>query len=267
MSTFLRRLGTRLTAAERKDVAERRSRLQEQIDDFQTKAVEFWGPPVDSEDDEWADIHCHDDSSEIPPDSEDDGDDVFSPPSPLDSPAAPEKQPLFLPSNLGIEVCTRLGYGSFVQQEMHLRMGQANDALYGLRLSLSRKAVIFREGVRSAKSKVKKMRSWQQIVQIDGGARHQARLYCRARAAMCRLGATAEQLDRYRLLTREHLSITTAKIDPSQRGQRNTSLAWFWTMDVKSDTEAVAGMAECECTPISFIHKFLPRPQFTAFIG
>jgi hypothetical protein len=267
MVTFVRRLGIRPTAGERSDVAERRSRLQEQIDDFQKKAVEFWGPPADFEDDEWEDIRCYEDSNIMSSDSEDDSDDVFSASSPLDTPAAPERRPLFLPSNLGVDICTKLGYSSFVQQEMRLRIGQANDALYGLRLSLSRKAVIFRDGLRSAKSKVKKMRSWHQIVQIDAGARHQARLYGRAREAMCRLGATAEQLDRYQLLTRKHMSITTAKIDPSQRGQRNTSLAWFWTMDAKSDTEAVEGMAECECTPIEFMNGFSHQPQFTVFIG
>jgi len=48
-----------------------------------------------------------------------------------------------------------------------------------------------------------------------------------ARAAMIRLGATDDDLKRYQVLSKEHLNITTARIDPSLRGQRNTSLAWF----------------------------------------
>ncbi|KIM71052.1 hypothetical protein PILCRDRAFT_33210, partial [Piloderma croceum F 1598] len=61
---------------------------------------------------------------------------------------------------------------------------------------------------------------------------------------MIRLGATDDDLKRYQVLSKEHLNITTARIDPSLRGQRNTSLAWFWTMDVKNDTDSATGMEE-----------------------
>jgi hypothetical protein len=159
-------------------------------------------------------------------------------------------QPILLPSALGKSRCVELGYESFAEQEVKLRIGEANDALHGLRLSLSRKAIIFREELRTSKSKTQKTRSWKHILVADGSARHQASLYCRARAALIRLDAGSELLERYQILTREHMSITTAKIDPSQRGQRNKSLAWFWNMDVKSDTAAVAGMTECKNTSV-----------------
>jgi hypothetical protein len=70
----------------------------------------------------------------------------------------------------------------------------------------------------------------------------------RTRTAMSRLGASADQLEKYQLLKQEHLSITTAKIDPAERGQQNTSLAWFWTLDIQNDTDAFEGMTECEFT-------------------
>lgn len=241
--TYVRRLGYRPTAAERKEASRRRNRLQDQIDDFQKKAVEFWGPPAELEDHFWEDV-----SSEGggPSDSDDDEKNIFLTESPLDIAGAPERRRLLLPSTLGINICNDLGYTCFAEQELALRIGQANDALQGLRLCLSKKAVIFRQGLRSAKSKVKKTRSWHEIGEVDGGARHLARRYSRTRIAMIRLGASSEQLERYQLLKREHLGITTAQIDPSQRGQRNTSLAWFWTIDVKTDTEAFEGMAECK---------------------
>jgi hypothetical protein len=47
------------------------------------------------------------------------------------------------------------------------------------------------------------------------------------------LGALEEELRRYQVLNKEHLKVTTVHIDPSLRGQRDSSLAWFWTMDLK----------------------------------
>jgi hypothetical protein len=158
----------------------------------------------------------------------------------------PEKALLLLPSNIGLTRCIALGYEPFARQEKALRIGQMNDSLHGLRLAISRKAVIFREGLRSSRSKNQKTRSWDEILQVDGSVRHHARMYCRARAAFVRLGADASELARFQPLTRAQLSVTTARIDPSLRGQRDSSLAWFWSMDLQADGQAADGMNECE---------------------
>ena len=181
-------------------------------------------------------------------DEEADEEESFFASSPFDEPYAPERVPLLLPSNIGLQVCEEQGYPMYARQEFQLRVGQANDALQGLRLALSRKAVIFRVRLRPAKTKKRKLRSWDQIRMVDVNVRHHARIYMQARAAMIRLGATNEDLERYRVLTKEHLSLTTARIEPSLRGQRNTALAWFRTMDVKKDTDNAQGMAECKPT-------------------
>jgi len=49
-----------------------------------------------------------------------------------------------LPSTLGHEACENIGYGSLAEKEKKLRMGQANDALQGIRVALSSKAILFR---------------------------------------------------------------------------------------------------------------------------
>jgi hypothetical protein len=165
----------------------------------------------------------------------------------FDEPYAPERVLLLLPSNIGLQACEEQGYLMYSRQEFQLRVGQANDALQGLRLALSRKAVIFRVRLRPAKTKKRKLRSWDQIRMVDVNVRYHARIYTEARAAMIRLGATNEDLERYQVLLKDHLTLTTARIEPSLRGQRNTSLAWFWTMDVKSDTDNAQGMVECKC--------------------
>ncbi len=231
------------SAAERLDVERRRERLEHQIDAFHAKAAQFWGA---GEDDCWQDISGHESPELISSDSEDDKDDnFFFAPQVVESHDGAESCPLRLPSSIGVEACRRNGHGCFAEQEYTLRVGHANDSLQALRLALSRKAVIFREGMRKSKSKVQKTRSWDQIISIDGSVRHQAKLYNKARAAMIRLGASPQDLIRYKVLQRDHLSITTARIDPSLRGQRNSSLAWFWTMDVRADTDASEGMSEC----------------------
>lgn len=180
----------------------------------------------------------------LPPDSEEDEISPF-----LDQPLAhegPEKALLLLPSNIGLARCIALGYQSFANQEKRLRVGQMNDSLHGLRMAISRKAVIFREGLRSSRSKNQKTRSWDEILQVDGSVRHHARMYCRARTAFVRLGADASEMSRFQPLSRAQLSVTTARIDPSLRGQRDSSLAWFWSMDVQADGQAAHGMTECE---------------------
>lgn len=239
LATLLRRLGHRASIKENLDLAERQQRLQLRIDDFQDRAAQLW--PVD-DDDLWLEGTACDPPNILPSDSEEE--DVYS--SRTTSHDGPEKAFLLLPSNIGLARCIVLGYGPFATQEKALRVGQMNDSLHGLRLAISRKAVIFRDGLRSSRSKNQKTRSWDEIHQVDGSVRHHARMYCRARAAFIRLGADASELARFQPLTRTQLTVTTARIDPSLRGQRDSSLAWFWSMDVQADGQAAGGMAECE---------------------
>jgi hypothetical protein len=239
LSTITRRLGRKTSTKEKLELVERQQRLQLRIDDYQNRAAQLW--PVD-DDDVWLEGEAVDPSDLLPSDSEED---LFLPSQTVVQ-EGPEKAVLLLPSNIGLSRCIELGYEPFVKQEKALRVGQMNDALHGLRLAISRKAVIFREGLRSSRSKNQKTRSWDEIHQVDGSVRHHARMYCRARAAFMRLGADALETIRFQPLTRTQLSVTTARIDPSLRGQRDSSLAWFWSMDIQADGQAANGMNECE---------------------
>jgi len=219
----------------------RQQRLQLRINDFQNRATQLW--PVDN-DNLWLEGTAADPSVLLPSDSEEE-EELFSS-SQVIVQEGPERAVLLLPSNIGLDRCIALGYETFVMQEKALRVGQMNDALQGLRLAISRKAVIFREGLRSSRSKNQKTRSWDEILQVDGSVRHHARMYCRARGAAMRLGMNASEMIRFQPLTRAQLSVTTARIDPSLRGQRDSSLAWFWSMDVQADGKVANGMNECE---------------------
>ena len=126
-------------------MAKKRERLQLRIDKFYLQAAQFWCP--DSNDnplhhsDPWVDNNLDG------PDSEDEEGKVnIFQASPLEGRHPPEWQVLLLPSTLDLEAHKNQGYSIFVEHEKVLRMGQANDALQGLRLALSRKAIIFRQG-------------------------------------------------------------------------------------------------------------------------
>lgn len=229
-----------------------RLKLLERLNQFHNQTGKFWpnnasyiqavaSEPIGAED--WQD--CDEDlplSDEESPDAN-----PFTASPQLQGPHSAERLPLALPSAMGLQKCTELGYAHFAQVEKSLRFGQLNDALQNIRLGLSQKAVVFRQGFRNVKSKVKKTRSWHQIAQVDSNVRHFARVYTRARSAIVRLGATEEELDRYKILARADLNVSTARVDPSARGNRDRGLAWFWTMDVAGDSDAAEGMAECKC--------------------
>ena len=240
LATISRRLGRNASVKERLDLVERQQRLQSRIDDFHVSAAQLW--PVDDED-LWLEGQAGEPLNILPTDSEEE--EEFLPHHPFGR-EGPEKALLLLPSNIGLDKCVALGYKSFAQQEKALRVGQMNDSLHGLRLAISRKAVVFREGLRSLRSKSKRTRSWDEILQVDGSVQHHARVYCRARIAFKKLGADASEMARFQPLTRTQLSVTTARIDPSLRGQRDSSLAWFWSIDVQADGQTAHGMTECE---------------------
>jgi hypothetical protein len=63
------------------------------------------------------------------------------------------------------------------------------------------------------------------------------------------LGANASLLNRYKVLERQDLKIDMAVIAPNVHGQRNKSLPWFWSMDVKRDAHVGTWMNDCGHIP------------------
>ncbi|KAG1783468.1 hypothetical protein EV702DRAFT_1176575 [Suillus placidus] len=108
-----------------------------------------------------------------------------------------------LPSNLG----------------MLLHEGQANDALHNLRIHLCNKAILFRTTVRQAKSQALKTQAWSQVTSVQQAVSLHASIYTKTRKQMMKLEPGQEQLQKYKLLLREQLKISTAVGDPNARGQ------------------------------------------------
>ena len=157
---------------------------------------------------------------------------------------------LHLPSHLGRNWCDKNSAEDLAKAELRLREGQLNDTLYLIRIALGHKSYIFRHHVRPARTQGPKTRAWLGVQAVGSTVQQHVRVYARARQAIVDLGASSDILDRYKLLTRQDLTIRTSRIASNVRGQRNKSLPWFWTLDVERDADVGEWMEDCTCFSI-----------------
>ncbi|KAG2141447.1 uncharacterized protein EDB93DRAFT_1105726 [Suillus bovinus] len=215
-------------------VARLRDKLQTQITSFLKMASTYLGCKVDANEPDSLVNRDHDS-----PDEEDYSDlkDHDQHPD-LETHASifqPELTIVPLPSNLGEARCKALGLTDLMKEETILREGQANDALHAIRVHLVDKAVIFWDSVRSAKSQATSTQAWTRVRTVEAAVKLNARIYSKCRLQLDRL-PNHNLLKKYLPLKKEHLKASTAVADPNAHGQRNATLAWFWSLDVQGDT-------------------------------
>lgn len=239
MATFIRKVGKNPTKAQRLEAFKKRDRLKNQIDTFHSHAAAYWlkGISLDKDSTEY--------ESEISDFSDEDNQETIGL-SFCSDPDDAEKMAICLPSSFGSNTLKLPFMQTFLKQEIKLREGQANDALQGLRLALCRKSVLFQTDLWHQNTKKGKTRSWQEIHQVNRTAQHFVKIYNRARAWLLHLSAPAETMNQFQPLEKEHLNIKSTVINPTLRGTRDSSLAWFWTMDVQGDIRKVDAMSECK---------------------
>ena len=238
----------------------RRSRLQDKIDAFQQQAGSILHAASDDADDSWGgdytrEIYTGAEFDGIVEEEGEDGHDsaaeerhqtqLLRSTAADDCSIYAEYISLNLPSHLGRIWCNGNSAEDLAKAELRLREGQLNDALHHIRIALGHKSYLFRNDVRPAHTQRLKTRAWAEVHAVESSVQHHARVYNRARQAMQDLGADASLLNRYRILERQDLKIDTAVIAPDVRGQRNKSLPWFWTMDVRRDTDVGEWMNDC----------------------
>jgi hypothetical protein len=260
LQALARKLGPLPTYNQQRDIALKRSRLQERVDAFQKQAVKLLNTVSSSEDDAWDDFSAREIYTGVEFDDvcegEDDGEHVLSakatedcqkqlsaytPDSRIDA----EHISLHLPSHLGRSWCNTNAAGDLAMAELRLRVGQLNDTLHHIRIALGHKSYLFRNDVRPARTQRLKTRAWAEVHAVESSVQHHARVYTRARQAIVDLGADTEMLDRYKILRRQDLSVKTSIIAPAVRGQRNASLPWFWAMDIQRDANVGLWLKDC----------------------
>ena len=152
--------------------------------------------------------------------------------SPPDGQINAEHILLHLPSQLGRSWCNINTAEDLAKAELRLQEGQLNDSLHHIRIALGHKSYLFRNNMCPACTQRLKTRTWTEVHAVESTVQHHARVYNRAWKSMSDLGADVSLLDRYKLLEHKDLKIDTTVIAPNVCGQRNTSLPWFWSMDV-----------------------------------
>jgi hypothetical protein len=247
----------------------KRARLQERVDTFQKQAANILQAASEGGDESWDGILERETNVGVEFDGIGEGEDDDDCPSsaeecnPMqlsgncsaDGNAGAEYISLHLPSNFGRNWCNENVAEDLAKAELLLREGQLNDSLHHIRIALGHKSYLFRHDVRPARTQRLKTRAWAEVHAVESTVQHHARVYIRARQAMVDLGASANLLDRYKVLTRQDLCVKTSVIAPHVRGQRNKSLPWFWTMDVRRDTDVGEWIEDCTCFSVHALKK------------
>ena len=158
----------------------------------------------------------------------------------------PECAPLPLPSFFGWEVCCDLGLERLARQEIELRVGEANEALHLLRVSLGKKSLLLRVNVRHARGNLQSTRAWKQVQDLSGKISLQVNLYMRTYKSLKRLNAGPEIMRRFKPITADDLKMSKDVTEENRIGQRNDKLAWFWRFDQTDDIESESQMEECK---------------------
>jgi hypothetical protein len=219
-----RKIGSHGTTSESADLEERRNRLQIRINAFHQKAEAVFG----------GDIYdlCLTEDAELEGEGDDDGSDEEDRDDneETDGIECPEKCQLSLPSSFKVEELARLGFQDIVNQEIDLRIGQANDCLEDLRQALGHKMVLFRTSMRSASGQKGKTRAWADVNRVDSKVQKHAKSYGLARRALINLGASQEILHKYQAIEKDDLKMSGDVVEENRVGQRNDKLAWFWKL-------------------------------------
>ena len=162
------------------------------------------------------------------------------------SPEFPEKLPLILPSSFDRKdiVATRLQ--DLSSQELQLRQGQANDCLEKLRLTLGHQSMLYRTKIRQASGTKERLRAWDDVKASRKKVEVCSRGYTRARNALVRLGADAETMSKYQVITRSDLHLSGDITQENRLGQRDDTLAWFWRPGGGGVMDGSSLMDECK---------------------
>jgi hypothetical protein len=156
----------------------------------------------------------------------------------------PEAVVLPLPSNI-IQLKHRSSLESLISVERELRIGQANDALEGLRIGLANKSLLLLTDVNRSTSTKQSTRAWASVRNAQSQILFHASGYQRAWQALKCIG-TEEDLLFYQKLNQNDLVVVKDIAMAKRFGQGSDTLAWFWRIGPQKDALTGEWMEECE---------------------
>ena len=165
LQALVRKIGSHPTPDQKRDIALRRSRLQDRIDIFQRQAGSMLHAISNDSDDSWGDDFTKEtytgaefdgigEEGDEGLDSESSAEGHHQIQLPRNNPQEgridAEYISLHLPSHLGRSWCNRNAAGDLAKAELCLQEGQLNDSLHHIRITLGHKSYVFRNDVRLA---------------------------------------------------------------------------------------------------------------------
>ena len=240
LKALVRKIGSHPTPDQKKDLALKRSRLQDKIDAFQRQAGTVLHAVSNDGDDSWGDecareIYTGAEFDGIG-EKDDDGHDSaaeehyqmqFPGNSSSDGHINAEDIQLHLPSHLGCTWCDKNAAKDLRKAELRLQVGQLNDSLHHIRIALGHKSYVFRNDVQLARTQRLKTCAWAEVHAVESTVQHHAWVYNHTWHSMPNLSADDTLLSWYKVLEHQDLKIDTTVIIPDVCGQQNKSLPWF----------------------------------------
>ncbi|KAF8814120.1 hypothetical protein BYT27DRAFT_7250341 [Phlegmacium glaucopus] len=137
------------------------------------------------------------------------------------SPIPVERQILWLPSN---------GYreGQFNNVKLTLRKIQATTHLNRLWDLIAKKSFHFSHVIRPAPRKGVRTKARKVVQALDIKIALHCRIYKRFRSRLVALGCDSEQLQIFRILTKDDVQASTIILDPNIPGSMTLHLSWIW---------------------------------------
>ncbi|KAF8257904.1 hypothetical protein EI94DRAFT_1626518 [Lactarius quietus] len=255
LQTLVRKIGSHSTPDQQREVAVKRAQLQERVDTFHKQATNILQAVSEGGANslatesyvgaEFNGIGKEDDDNECSSSAEDLDQTHLSGNSAANSCVDAEYISLHLPSHFRRDWCNKNADEDLVKAELRLREGQLNDSLHHIQIALGYKSYLFRHDVHLAHMQKLKTHAWEGVHAVESTVQLHTHVYTCAQQAMVDLGASDNLLEQYKILRQQHLSVKTSVIFPQVQGQWNARLPWFWSMDVRQDTDVGEWMEDC----------------------
>ena len=175
--------------------------------------------------------------------------------------SVPEQRFIVLPSNSVDR------HAAHHAEELKLRVNQADKCLQALRDTIADKSFQYSHVIKVAPRKSVNTRACANIVKLDQKIAFHARVYTRCRNAMARLSADDVTLQKYQILTKEHLRSSAALLNPNEPGSTRLQLSWIWKSTDGGSHQTPDALRECELTAFLDLLQSIDCSKSTGYTG